>query len=53
MSDHTVKSYDDDLASLKPMLAQMGGLAEEQLAKAVDAIAKRDTKLADQVIAGR
>ena len=26
MSDHTVKSYDDDLASLKQMLAQMGGL---------------------------
>ena len=52
MSDHTVKSYDDDLASLKQMLAQMGGLAEEQLANAIDAIAKRDTKLADRVIAG-
>ena len=53
MSDHTVKSYDDDLASLKQMLAQMGGLAEEQLANAIDAIAKRDTRLADRVIAGR
>ena len=52
MSDHTVKSYDDDLASLKQMLAQMGGLAEEQLANAIDAIAKRDTRLADIVIAG-
>ena len=52
MSDHTVKSYDDDLASLKQMLAQMGGLAEEQLANAIDAVAKRDTKLADRVIAG-
>ena len=52
MSDHTVKSYDDDLDSLKQMLAQMGGLAEEQLANAIDAVAKRDTKLADRVIAG-
>ncbi|HEX7109865.1 MAG TPA: phosphate signaling complex protein PhoU, partial [Aestuariivirga sp.] len=52
MSDHTVKSYDDDLASLKQLLAQMGGLAEEQLANAIDAVAKRDIKLADRVIAG-
>jgi phosphate transport system protein len=50
MSDHTVRSYDDDLASLKTMVAQMGGLAEEQLAHAIDAISKRDTKLADIVI---
>ena len=32
------------------MLAQMGGLAEDQLAKAIDALAKRDIKLADMVI---
>ncbi len=52
MSDHIVKSYDEDLAALKTMLAQMGGLAEEQLANAIDAIARRDTQLADKVIAG-
>jgi phosphate transport system protein len=51
MSDHIVRAYDDDLASLKTMLAQMGGLAEDQLAKAIDALAKRDMLLADQVIA--
>jgi phosphate transport system protein len=50
MSDHIVRAYDDDLASLKTMLAQMGGLAEDQLAKAIDALAKRDLLLADQVI---
>jgi phosphate transport system protein len=50
MSDHIVKAYDDDLESIKTMLAQMGGLAEDQLAKAVDALAKRDIELADQVI---
>ena len=37
MSDHIVKAYDDDLEQIKTMLAQMGGLAEDQLAKAVDA----------------
>jgi len=51
MSDHTVKAYDEELAALKQMVAQMGGLAEEQLAHAIDAISKRDTKLADIVIA--
>src|SRR6185503_14460350 len=51
MSDHIVKAYDEDLANLKTMLAQMGGLAEDHLAKAIDALAKRDTKLADAVIA--
>jgi phosphate transport system protein len=50
MSDHIVKAYDDDLASLTSMLAQMGGLAEEQLARSIDALARRDTKLADRVI---
>ncbi len=50
MSDHTVKSYDNDLANLKQLVAQMGGLAEEQLAKAIDAISKRDIQLADTVI---
>ncbi|MGE3874245.1 MAG: phosphate signaling complex protein PhoU [Parvibaculaceae bacterium] len=51
MSDHIVKAYDEDLTNLKTMLAQMGGLAEDHLAKAIDALSKRDTKLADVVIA--
>jgi phosphate transport system protein len=51
MNDHIVTAYDNDLAALKNMMAQMGGIAEEQLANAIDAISKRDTKLADMVIA--
>jgi phosphate transport system protein len=50
MSEHIVKAYDDDLAMLKGMLSQMGGMAEEQLAKSIDAISRRDTKLADSVV---
>ncbi len=51
MSDHIVRAYDEDLVSLKTILAQMGGLAEDQLAKAIEALARRDTLMADQVIA--
>jgi phosphate transport system protein len=52
MSDHIMKAYDDDLAALKTMLATMGGLAEEQLARSIEALTRRDTKLADTVIHG-
>jgi phosphate transport system protein len=50
MPDHIVKAYDQDISSLKTMLAQMGGLAEEQLDNAITALSKRDVTLADQVI---
>jgi phosphate transport system protein len=49
--DHIVKSYDDDLALLKTRIAQMGGLAEEELADAIEALSRRNTALADRVIA--
>jgi phosphate transport system protein len=50
MPDHIVKAYDNDISSLKTMLAQMGGLAEEQLDNAITALSKRDVTLADHVI---
>jgi phosphate transport system protein len=50
MTDHTLKSFDSDLASLKAQLSEMGGLAEAILQRAMAAITKRDTKLADDVI---
>jgi phosphate transport system protein len=52
MTDHTVKAFGESLESLASGVAQMGGLAEAQLADATEAIAKRDTKLAEGVIAG-
>ena len=51
MAEHIVRAYDEDLQSLKSMLAQMAGLAEDQLGKAMDALARRDVQLADEVIA--
>ena len=50
MSEHIAKVYDEDLGSLKTMLAQMGGLVEQQLDDAIDALLRRDTVLADRVI---
>ena len=50
MTDHIVKAYDQEISSLQTMLAQMGGLAEEQLDNAITALTKRDVSLADQVI---
>jgi phosphate transport system protein len=51
MTEHTVRAYDEELGQLKTMIAQMGGLAEEQLGKAIEALVKRDLTLADDVIA--
>jgi phosphate transport system protein len=50
MPDHIAKAYDQDISALKTMLAEMGGLAEEQLDNAISALSKRDTVLADKVI---
>jgi phosphate transport system protein len=50
MSDHIAKAYDNDIAALKSQLAEMGGIAEEQLANAIQALTRRDISLADQVI---
>ena len=42
MNEHTAKAFDVDLQDLSRMVAEMGGLAEKQIADSVDALAKRD-----------
>ncbi len=49
MNEHTAKAFDIDLQDLARMVAEMGGLAEKQIADSVDALAKRDTALAQRV----
>ena len=46
---HTVKAFDHDLQELARMLAEMGGLAEKQVADSVDALARRDSTMAQRV----
>lgn len=50
MSEHIVKSFSEQLDALANAVAQMGGLAETQFMNAIEAIAKRDTKLAELAI---
>ncbi|HEY7748028.1 MAG TPA: phosphate signaling complex protein PhoU [Aestuariivirgaceae bacterium] len=50
MNEHTVKRFDEELAGLKTKLAEMGGLAEEQLARSIDAIVGHDVEAADNII---
>jgi phosphate transport system protein len=51
MSDHTVSSFDQELRELRNMIAEMGGYAEKSVIESIDALMKRDTALAQQVIA--
>jgi phosphate transport system protein len=50
MAEHTVKAFTEQLEALASSVAQMGGLAEAQLADSIDAIAKRDTARAEAVV---
>ena len=52
MNDHTVKAFSEQLEALSASIAQMGGLAEAQFADAVEAVARRDTALAESAVGG-
>jgi phosphate transport system protein len=47
---HIVKSYDDELELLKSKVTAMGSAAEEQIAKAIECLKKRDSGLARETI---
>ena len=51
MNEHTAKAFDVDLQELARKVTEMGGLAEKEVGDAVDALAKRDTVLAQRVMA--
>ena len=50
MNQHTVKAYGDELNQLTAEVARMGGLAEAQVADAIDSVARRDIALARAVV---
>jgi phosphate transport system protein len=52
MNEHTVKAFSEQLEALSASIAQMGGLAEAQFANAVEAVARRDTALAEGAVGG-
>jgi phosphate transport system protein len=49
--DHTTKAFDADLQDISRKVAEMGGLAERQIADATRALGERDVDLAERVIA--
>jgi len=52
MTDHTVKSFGEQLETLSALVAQMGGLTEAQLASAIEAISRRDSAAAERAVGG-
>jgi phosphate transport system protein len=51
MKEHIVASFDEELSDLAQKIAEMGGIAEQQVADSVAALARRDGDLAQSVIA--
>jgi phosphate transport system protein len=51
MSEHTAKAFDVDLQELNRMIAEMGGLAEKLVADSVEALSRRDSDAAQDVVA--
>ena len=49
-SEHIVSAFDQELNELKNKVSEMGGLAEAQLASALEAMQRRDTDLAARTV---
>ena len=49
--EHIYKQFDAELESVRALVLQMGGLVEEQIVKAIEALTTGDEQLANQVIA--
>jgi phosphate transport system protein len=50
MSEHTAKAFDVDLQEISRLVAEMGGLAEKQVADSVDALVRRDADRAQRTV---
>src|SRR5438477_49384 len=50
MTEHTLKSFEDELNTLSAECARMGGLTEAQVADAITAVVKRNQELAGAVV---
>jgi len=50
MPEHTLKQFDAELETLRARVLQMGGLVEEQIGRAMDALVNGDIQLAKRVV---
>jgi phosphate transport system protein len=51
MTAHTDRHFEGELQTLQQLLLRMGGLVEQQIARAIEALVERDSDLARDVIA--
>lgn len=51
MQEHTSKQFDAELEAVRSRVLQMGGLVEEQIVNAIEALTSGDVELANTVIA--
>jgi phosphate transport system protein len=51
MSEHIYKQFDADMEAVRARVLEMGGLVEEQVNKAVDALITGDAVMAEEVVA--
>ncbi|MEI7446189.1 MAG: phosphate signaling complex protein PhoU [Burkholderiales bacterium] len=51
LQEHTVRAFDDDMAGMRRAVLEMGGLAERQFRRSVDALLRADAGLIAQVLA--
>ena len=50
MPEHTLKQFDAELETLRARVLQMGGLVEEQIVRAMDALTSGNVQLAQRVV---
>jgi phosphate transport system protein len=50
-NEHTIRAFDEDMGQLNALIAQMGGLAENQVQDAIDALRRGDHDKASVVVA--
>jgi phosphate transport system protein len=51
VTEHILKAFDSDLEDLRRHISEMGGIAEKMLADSITSLVRRDTPLAQSVIA--
>lgn len=51
MTEHTLKQFDTELQNIRSKVLQLGGLVEQQIIRAMEALAEGDLALCEQVIA--
>ena len=49
--NHTVKAFDNEITQLRGLIAEMGGLAETSIARAIEALVRHDEELGQRVVA--